>query len=1005
MRMLSVPNLTTRIIVCLTALAAGMGAGHSQRRLEVKVSQGTNIAMALSPDGKSIILDLQGTLWTMPATGGKARAITDELDGAHQPAFSYDGKRIAFQSYRDGNWHIWTIAPDGSQLAQITSGPFDDREPHFSPDGKSIVFSSDRSGNYDIWKIDLGAQKLERLTSDPANDYNPAFSPDGRNLAFVSERKAGRGIWLMNEAIDAGRRNETLLSATDAVAAAPSWSPDGAYIVYQTFSPDRSATELWAKSLASKEEARLISAAGEDVFPFRAAWASNSEFLYTADGQIKKASLATKERSAIAFEATLLLDRPSYARKKRDFDSTAARSVLGIVAPAASPDGGRIAFTALGDLWIQDADKKAQRITDDIFIEAYPAWSRDGTKLAYVSDKQGAMDLWMRDLKTGEAKLLFKSANGVSSPSWSPDGKHIAFVGSDNPLASRLYILDLESGKSKMVLDRPMQPVRISWGPDGKSLAFVSLKPFSTRYREGVYEVMIVPIDGGEPRRLAPSAPWTWPYAAWSPDGRMMVVIEDGRLSIVPVNEKGEMTGSPRRINDDLADAPSWSGDSKSLVYLSMDRLKRVYIETGRTEDITPQLEWRREKVTGKMVVHAGRMFDGKSADYRRNLDIVIEGNRIKEILPHSDSLHTGKWIDASDKAVIPGLFEMHTHQNILYGEKLGRTWLAFGITSVREPGTDPYEALESRESWDSGRRPGPREFFAGRPLEGNRHHMTLLESINSDSHLDLALERAKRLDFDLIKTYVRFPDAQQKKVVSAAHTLGIPTASHELYPAAAYGMDAMEHTGATSRRGYSLKLSILGRSYDDVTQILARSQMDYTPTFVIWSFSTLLAKNPDVLKNRQLLELFGEQRAKALANRPIIGPWGFSSPDSISAQGKGILSALKAGVRVTPGTDSPALPFGFSLHLELQLLVHAGFTPFEALRSATLWSAEGVGAARDLGSIEQGKLADMVIVEGDPLQKIEDAWNVAITIKNGRAYSLKDLLMPTQGQPPASRQ
>ncbi|HJQ68252.1 MAG TPA: DPP IV N-terminal domain-containing protein [Blastocatellia bacterium] len=976
-----------------------MGAVYPQaqesRRLEVKVSQGTNIAIALSPDKRTIAFDLQGTLWTMPATGGKARAITDELGGAHQPAFSSYGKRIAFQSYRDGNWHIWTIAPDGSQLAQITSGPFDDREPHFSPDGKCILFSSDRGSNYDIWKIDLSTRKLEQLTSDPANDYNPAFSPDGRDLAFVSERKAGRGIWLMNEAMNADGRKERLLSASDATAAAPSWSPDGAYVVYQTFSREKSATELRAKSIASKEEARLISAAGEDVFPFRAAWASNSEFFYTADGQIKKASLVTKGRSAIAFEATVRINRPSYARKKRDFDSTVPRPVLGIVAPAVSPDGGRIAFTALGDLWIQGPDKKARRITDDIYVEAYPAWSRDGTKLAYVSDKQGAMDLWVRDLKTGEAKVLVKSANGVSSPAWSPDGKQIAYVGSESPLASRLQVLDIESGKSRKVLDRPMQPARISWGPGGKSLAFVSLKTFSTRYREGVYEVMIVPIDGGEPRSIKPSAPWTWPYAEWSPDGRMMVFIEDGRLSIAPMNEKGEMTGAPRRINDDLADGPSWSGDSKSLVYLSMDRLKRVYVETGRTEDITPKLEWRREKVAGAMVVHAGRLFDGKSADYQRSVDIVIEGNRIKEIRPHSESLHAGKWIDASDKTVIPGLFEMHTHQNILYGEKLGRMWLAFGITSVREPGTDPYEALESRESWDSGLRPGPREFFAGRPFDGNRNHNPLLESIASDSHLDLALERAKRLDYDLIKTYVRFPDALQKRVVSAAHKMGIPTASHELYPAAAYGMDAVEHIGATSRRGYSLKLSLLSRSYDDVIKILGRSQVDYTPTFVLWGFPILLAKNRDVLKNRQLLELLGEQRVKELANRPSVGPWGSSTPDSVSAQGKTILSALKAGARVMPGTDSPALPFGFSLQLELQSLVQAGLTPFEALRSATLWSAEGVGAGRDLGSIERGKLADMVIVDGDPLQRIEDTLNVAITIKNGRAYLLKDLLTP----------
>lgn len=995
--MLSVRNLVAKAVVCLTLLAAAMGEGYPQaqksRRLEVKVSQGTNIAMALSPGGETIAFDLQGTLWTMPVTGGKARAITDELGGAHQPSYSPDGKRIAFQSYRDGNWHIWTIAPDGSQLAQVTSGPFDDREPHFSPDGNGIVFSSDRSGNYDIWRIDLGNQKLEQLTRDSASDYNPAFSPDGRKLAFVSERKEDRGIWLMNDVVNADRRNETLLSASGLVAAAPSWSPDGAYVVYQTFSPEKGETELWAKSVGSKEGARLISSAGEDVFPFRAAWASNSEFFYTADGQIKKASLATKERSAIAFEATVRINRPSYARKKRDFDSTVPRPVLGIVAPAVSPDGSRVAFTALGDLWIQEPGKKARRITDDIFVEAYPAWSHDGTKLAYVSDRQGTMDLWMRDLKSGETKALVKSANGVSSPAWSPDGKHIAYVRSDSPLASSLQVLDLGSGKSRMVMDRSMQPARISWGPGGKSLAFVSLKTFSTRYREGVYEVLIVPIDGGEPRRISPSAPWTWPYAAWSPDGRKMVFIEDGRLSIAAINEKGEMTGAPRRVNNDLADAPSWSGDSKSLVYLSMDRLKRVYVDTGRTEDITPKLEWQPEKVTGATVIHAGRMFDGKAADYQRNVDIVIEGNRIKEIRPHSESLHAGKWIDANDKTVIPGLFEMHTHQNILYGEKLGRAWLAFGITSVREPGTDPYEALESRESWSSGRRPGPREFFGGRPFDGNRNHNPLLESIASDSHLALALERARRLDYDLIKTYVRFPDSLQSKVVSAAHKMGIPTASHELYPAAAYGMDAMEHTGATSRRGYSLKLSALGRSYDDVIQLLARSQMDYTPTLVLWSFSTLLAKNRDVLKNRQLLELFGEQRAQELANRPSIGPRGFSSPGAVSAQGKAILSALKAGVRVMPGTDSPALPFGFSLHLELQSLVHAGLTPFEALRSATLWSAEGVGAGGDLGSIERGKLADMVIVEGDPLQRIEDALNVAITIKNGRAYLLKDLL------------
>lgn len=479
---------------------------------------------------------------------------------------------------------------------------------------------------------------------------------------------------------------------------------------------------------------------------------------------------------------------------------------------------------------------------------------------------------------------------------------------------------------------------------------------------------------------------------AWSPDGRALAFVEDGRLSVASINEKGEMAGAPRRLNSDLADAPRWSSDSKSLVYLSMDRLKRVYVDTGRTEEIGLQLEWRRESVAGTLVIHAGRMFDGKSADYHRNVDIVVEGNRIKEARPHSESLHRGNWIDAGEKTVIPGLFEMHAHQGISLGEKQGRRWLAFGVTSVREPGTDPYEALESREAWESGRRPGPREFFCGRLFDGNRVYYSIAEGLASDAHLDLALERARRLEYDLIKTYVRLPDAAQKKIAVAAHRMGIPTSSHEIYPAAANGMDGIEHTGATSRRGYSPKLSALGRSYGDVIQILARSQMNYTPTLILSGIPLVLAENPDVLKNTQFVALNGEQAARALATLSIAA----QNPafrDSIAAQGRTVLSVLKSGGRVTTGTDSPLMPYGLALQLELQILVRSGFTPFEALRSATLWSAEALGVGDDLGSIERGKLADMVIVEGDPLQKIEDALKVAVTIKNGRAYPLKDLL------------
>jgi Tol biopolymer transport system component/imidazolonepropionase-like amidohydrolase len=967
--------------------------------LDLKLTQGTNIAIAVAPAGQSLVFDLQGTLWRMPVAGGKATAITDEFGDARQPAFSPDGKLIAFQSYRDGTWHIWTVAPDGSQLTQVTTGAFDDREPHWSPDGKSLVFCSDRAGNYDVWKIVLATRSLQQLTRDQANDYNPAWSPDGSQIAFVSERVEGRGVWLLTDVNNPEKRREVLFNESSLSLSAPSWSPDGAHIAFQSSDRSKGATGLWAKATAGQQQPRLLSAAGEDVFPFRAAWVSKTECLYTSDGVIKrtgieKAGIESGPLGTISFEATVTLARPVYARKKRDFDSLAPRRARGVVAPAVSPDGRRIAFTALGDLWVQEQGKKALQVTDDLFVEAYPRWSPDGTKLVYVSDRQGEMDVWTRDLKTGDERLVAKSA-GASFPAWSLDGSRIAFFGGDagNPLGGRLQILDLESGKIRTVLNRTIPPGQISWGPGGKSLAVAALNPYSTRYREGVFALLVVPLDGGDPSRIIPVANRSLSYAAWSPDGKLIAFVEDGRLSVAPVNEKGEITGPARRLGPDLADWPSWSGDSKTIVYLSTDRLKKVNVQTGRSEEISLLLDWQPEKVAGEMVVHAGRLFDGKSADYLRDIDLVIEGSRIKDILPHSDVLHKGRVIDASDKTVIPGLFEMHGHQGIVGGERQGRIWLAFGVTSVREPGTDPYEALESRESWASGRRPGPREFFCGRLFDGARVYYGIAEGLASDDHIELALERARRLDFDLIKTYVRLPDAAQKRILAAAHQMGIPTSSHEIYPAAAYGMDAMEHTGATSRRGYSPKVTALGRSYDDVVQILARSQMNYTPTLILSGIPVVLAENPDLLKNKQFISLYGEQAAQGLAARVTTAGRNAALRDSFAALRKTVSSVLRAGGRVTAGTDSPLVPYGFALQLEIQALVQAGFTPFEALRSATLWSAEAIGVGRDLGSIERGKLADLVIVEGDPLQKIEDTLRVAVTIKNGKPYAIDDLL------------
>ena len=180
--------------LCACALTAAARAQSAV--VDIRLREGTNIAAAVAPDGRTIAFDLLGQIWVIPRAGGAATALTAPLDESRQPVWSPDGARIAFQSYRDGTWHIWSIARDGSDPRQHTFGEFDEREPDYTANGRAIVFSSDRSGNYDLWSVDLASGALTRLTDDPADDAMPAVNRASGAIAFTSTRPSGRGVWV-----------------------------------------------------------------------------------------------------------------------------------------------------------------------------------------------------------------------------------------------------------------------------------------------------------------------------------------------------------------------------------------------------------------------------------------------------------------------------------------------------------------------------------------------------------------------------------------------------------------------------------------------------------------------------------------------------------------------------------------------------------------------------------------------------------------------------------------
>ncbi|WP_025765148.1 amidohydrolase family protein [Dyadobacter tibetensis] len=948
--------------------------------IPVRFEEGTNMALALSPDKKTVAIDLQGTIWLVPVEGGEGIAITDALGDCRLPTWSPDGNWIAFQSYRDGNYHIWQVNRSGLNLQQLTFGVFHDREPEYAPDGKTIVFSSDRGGSYDLWTVELSNKSLKQLTSKLANEYYPSLSHDGSRLIYVSDDAQAPGLYVRDD------KGITPILITKNKIHAPVWNIPGTHILYTELTA--SSSILKKLELAGKQIENLT-ATKQDVFPYKVSWLTPTDYLFTADGKIYQGSISHKEQIEIPFHVSVELARHQYIIKKRLFGPGSKFPVKGLRAPSLSPDGSKLVFTALGDIWLLTlGNPTPERVTNDSFVALDPAWSPDGRSIAYTSDKNGEMNIWQYDFSTHKESVLVSGHQMMKFPSWSPDGQHLAYYQAESDSYSKytLMVWNKATNQSMPVTDGIFEGSQPTWFAETNHVAFSTVDPFSTRFREGLNKVSVYNLSGEllhsfspVPEKSLGTRGKNGPIIA--PDGNRMAFIMDNLLWVIPLDENKQVSGPPICLSQDLAESPSWSADSRYIVFLSTDVLKRVEVETGILKEIPLKMEWEAKVGTEDMVIHAGRVFDGLNDRYLLNQDVVVKGNRIVSIAPHQEG-QSGKLIDASDLTLMPGLIEMHTHQSAYLGEKGGRLWLAYGITSIREPGTEPYDALERKEAWDSGRRLGPRTFFTGGHMEGNRVYYNRNTSNVGGAQLELELKRASTLGYDMIKTYVGLSDILQKRVTDFAHENGMSVSSHEIYPAAGFGVDAVEHMGATSRRGFSPKLSSLNHSYQDFVTIIAKSGMNITPTISLHGGYLSLIRSDTSFFNHVQFKTFYPENLR-LRWTEIAGASGERLATYKNIENT-LVTLFNEGARVTPGTDSPILPSGLSYHAELQSWIKAGISNFQTLRAATAWAAQAIGVGQDLGTVEPEKLADLVIVEGDPLQNIQDLLNVKAVIKNG---------------------
>ncbi|HKC60820.1 MAG TPA: amidohydrolase family protein [Myxococcales bacterium] len=1006
--------MSSAAALLLAGVAVATRLARASTFQTITVTAGTDLAAAVSPADGHIVMDLQGVLWSLPKSGGATQRLTEDFLEPARPDFSPDGKLVAFQAYKGGTFHIWVMNADGSGARQLTSGHGDDREPRFSPDGTKIAFSSDRAfnGTYEIFVTDLSGN-LQQWTNTPAtssatiDEFEPTWSRDGMEIAYV----IGTGVWSKSAA---GAPHQ-IVANTNQTVHSPAYSPSGNQIAWMQSASNKS--RLVVRNLTTGATTEYTTPRN-DVFPFYPQWLSEGAVLYTADGQIQTTDLSTGQTAqALSFSASFNANRPSYDRKKFDFDSRKKQQAVGIVGPALSPDGTRVAFEALNQIWVMRIGEVPRAITSDTYYKTDVAWSHDGTRLAYSTDRAGTMDVWIHDFRTGAETNVTNNPNEAEvSAAWSPDDRSIAF----QDHAGVTWTVDLATGTTKpvgpvnaqgrptLVLFAPSKP---SWHASGKTIAIGALKPYTRRFREGTSQILTVDVSSAamtytEPEPFESLSTRGEDGPVYSPDGKWVAFGMRSVLFVRSVDANGLPTGPAQQITSEPSDAPTWSGDSQSILYLSNGQLRLINRDGSNARTIPVDLTWRAEQATGLTLIHAARLWDGRGPQVQTNVDIVVAGNRIRSIQSHKDSAHKGAIannghvvVTTAAQTVLPGLWESHTHEWIegkFYGDKLGRLWLAYGVTTLNSVGDPAYRAVETRESFTSGSRTGPRYFATGEAVDGERVFYNFMRPVTRHDQLALEVSRAAALGYDMVKTYVRLQHDWQAEVAQTVHDrMGVWTASHYMLPGLAHNMDGQTHVSATTRTGFAYTRSGSGISYSDMTSLFGQSGMfDISTTFN----SSLYAEDPGMVDDLRLAVLNPSwDQAGLLAKRnSAVSTDQTVSLDSLAKEEATVSAIIRGGSIALAGTDSPLDNVATALHLNLRAQEKfGGRENWNVLQTATYLPAKAFGLLDDLGSLEAGKLADLIVVDGDPLAHVKDLANVKLTMKNGRVYTIDELEAP----------
>jgi hypothetical protein len=699
-------------------------------------------------------------------------------------------------------------------------------------------------------------------------------------------------------------------------------------------------------------------------------------------------------RDTIPFSAKITLTRKNYKQISPELPAPGQRlPVRGICSPVSSPDGQLIAFSALGDLWLRHRDGKTEQLTSGPEDDADPAWSPDGSQLAYVSNHNGDYQVWALDLAGRTRRQITTTASDATTPIWQPSGENILFVQSSWWQQTLCIVLGSGGNPRTIVPAEAERITPLGWFPEDQSLVYEQLvSDPKTRILRS--EIKRVRLDGSV-------VSWTMDlpdqveFAALSTQGDTLAYVSNGELWI---QDLASEKGSERRLVQGPAFFPAWSPD-RSLLFVSSGKLWRVNTRTGEQITLPLQLSYEIPRVSESLLLHNARLL---TPEPREGLwDVLLRDGQIRSLRPAGTQPEPADRImDLEGRTVLPGLINLHEH---LYRGHPMEGFLYWGNTSVASAGDEGHWSVAQQEAIYSGRRPGPRLFPSGGFVVPN-HVKALPERlrVRTPEQLRRYMDHLSGLGATQIKAspFDRRDPWVEAECIKAAHRRGLPVLSHFLRPASvAAGLDRKEHAlyFVLNEELYSgVSVPVFAPFAQDTIEILQRADISICSTIVVFFIGSSegRVRFKAALARTDVADFLLPSQAELLRK----GTESPSNPDRAALMDRllkvylaNITAAHRAGIRIVAGTDIFFLPPG--LHWDLELLVKAGLSPLEALRTATSNAAAVLGVEGRLGCISPGAAADLVVLEADPLEDIRNTQKIYAVIQGGRIIDRACLL------------